>query len=192
MATFFTVAFAASRTAFWWTAPTITTASSPRPADAIARAPYQFSNEVIREFRVSSNGYSAELGRAGGAVFNVVTNSGGDHWHGTGFFYVREPILTPSRPTSPANRTKSSGNSAAPTAAFPANRVFLYLGYDQRQLTVPSLVQFGNGASSVVPQADDNDRKDKTWSSPRPSSSTPWLANTPHRWAATPDSPSST
>ena len=72
------------------------------------------------------------------------------------------------------------------------NRVFLYLGYDQRQLTVPSLVQFGNGASSVVPQADDYDRKDKTWSSPRPSSSTPWLANTPHRWAATPDSPSST
>ena len=30
------------------------------------RAPYQFSNEVIKEFRVSSNSYSAELGRAGG------------------------------------------------------------------------------------------------------------------------------
>src|SRR5271165_3364367 len=28
------------------------------------RAPYQFSNEVIKEFRVSSNSYSAELGRA--------------------------------------------------------------------------------------------------------------------------------
>src|SRR5664279_4263294 len=54
------------------------------------RAPYQFSNEVIKEFRVSSNGYSAELGRAGGAVFNVVTNSGGNHWHGTSFLYVRD------------------------------------------------------------------------------------------------------
>jgi hypothetical protein len=41
---------------------------------------------VIKEFRVSSNGYSAELGREGGAVFNVVTNSGGNYWHGTGFF----------------------------------------------------------------------------------------------------------
>ena len=49
-------------------------------------APYQFGNEVIKEFRVSSNGYSAELGREGGAVFNVVTNSGGNYWHGTGFF----------------------------------------------------------------------------------------------------------
>jgi carboxypeptidase family protein len=30
------------------------------------RAPYQFSNEVVREFRVSSNSYGAESGRAGG------------------------------------------------------------------------------------------------------------------------------
>ena len=39
------------------------------------RAPYQFSNEVVQEFRVSSNTYGAELGRAGGAVVNVVTKS---------------------------------------------------------------------------------------------------------------------
>ena len=32
------------------------------------RAPYQFSNEVVQEFRVSSNTCGAELGRAGGAV----------------------------------------------------------------------------------------------------------------------------
>jgi hypothetical protein len=37
------------------------------------RAPYQFSNEVVQEFRVSSNTYGADLGRAGGAVVNVVT-----------------------------------------------------------------------------------------------------------------------
>jgi hypothetical protein len=30
------------------------------------RAPYQFSNEVVQEFRVSSSGYGAESGRAGG------------------------------------------------------------------------------------------------------------------------------
>ena len=31
------------------------------------RAPYQFSNEVVQQFRVSSNTYGAELGRSGGA-----------------------------------------------------------------------------------------------------------------------------
>jgi hypothetical protein len=54
------------------------------------RTPYQFSNEVIKEFRVSSNGYSVELGRAGGAVLNVVTTSGSNRWRGSGFFYVRD------------------------------------------------------------------------------------------------------
>ena len=54
------------------------------------RAPYQFSNEVIKEFRVSSNSYSAELGRAGGAVFNVATKSGTNQWHGSDFYYLRD------------------------------------------------------------------------------------------------------
>src|SRR5690242_19407571 len=49
------------------------------------RAPYQFSNEVIQEFRVSSNAGSAETGRAGGAVVNIVTKSGTNKYHGTAF-----------------------------------------------------------------------------------------------------------
>src|SRR5438552_3685565 len=57
------------------------------------RAPYQFSNEVVQEFRVSSNTYGAELGRAGGAVVNVVTKSGSNHWHGTNFYFLRDSKL---------------------------------------------------------------------------------------------------
>jgi hypothetical protein len=47
------------------------------------RAPYQFSNEVVQEFRVSPNSVSAESGRAGGAVVNIVTKSGSNKFHGT-------------------------------------------------------------------------------------------------------------
>ena len=53
------------------------------------RAPYQFSNEVIQEFRVSPNSVSAESGRSAGAVVNVVTKSGSNKFHGTGFYYLR-------------------------------------------------------------------------------------------------------
>jgi Carboxypeptidase regulatory-like domain len=48
-------------------------------ARGLYRTPYQFSNEVVQEFRVSSNSYGAEQGRAGGAVVNVVTKSGSNH-----------------------------------------------------------------------------------------------------------------
>src|SRR5207247_11316199 len=36
------------------------------------RPPYQFSEESVQEFQVNQNGFSAEFGRAGGAVINVV------------------------------------------------------------------------------------------------------------------------
>ena len=126
------------------------------------RAPYQFSDEVIKEFRVSSNGYSAELGRAGGAVFNVVTNSGGNCWHGTGFLYARDRTFdaqsayVTSQPDE--HQRQFGGTFSGPLVK---NRVFLYLGYDQHQLTVPAIMQFGNGASTVVPQPADYDRLDQ-------------------------------
>src|SRR4029078_9969560 len=47
------------------------------------RRPYQFSEESVQEFQVNQNGFSAEFGRAGGAVINVVTKSGTNDWHGS-------------------------------------------------------------------------------------------------------------
>jgi hypothetical protein len=32
------------------------------------RAPFQFSQDAVKEFQVNANGYSAKYGRAGGAV----------------------------------------------------------------------------------------------------------------------------
>ena len=58
------------------------------------RAPYQFSDEVIQEFRVSSNGYNAEMGRAGGAVMNVVTRSGSNRIHGSLLYLLRDGRLS--------------------------------------------------------------------------------------------------
>src|SRR5689334_12585398 len=62
------------------------------------RAPYQFSQDAVQEFQVNSNGYSAELGRAGGAVINVVTKSGTNSFHGTAFEFFRDRGLNANDP----------------------------------------------------------------------------------------------
>ena len=38
--------------------------------------PYQFSEDVIREFQVTSTGFEAEFGQSGGGLVNTVTKSG--------------------------------------------------------------------------------------------------------------------
>src|SRR5271166_4056663 len=104
------------------------------------RAPYQFSNEVIKEFRVSSNSYSAELGRAGGAVFNVVTKSGSNEWHGTSFYYLRDGAFDAQQPYAtckPDDRQQQFGGTLG--GPIRKDRVFFYAGFDEHLLTVPPL-----------------------------------------------------
>ena len=115
------------------------------------RAPYQFSNEVIKEFRVSSNAYSAELGKAGGAVFNVVTKSGTNDWHGGAFYYLRDRIFDAQQSyvtSQPDDRQQQFGGTIG--GPIRKDRLFFYAGFDQHLLTMPSVMQFANGASSVV------------------------------------------
>ena len=54
------------------------------------RAPYQFSQDAVREFQVNSNSYSPEYGRAGGAVINVITKSGTNDFDGSLFEFYRD------------------------------------------------------------------------------------------------------
>ena len=73
------------------------------------RAPYQFSQDAVQEFQVNSNSYSAELGRAGGAVINVVTKSGTNSFHGTAFEFFRDRGLNANDPIYSLQRAFAQG-----------------------------------------------------------------------------------
>jgi hypothetical protein len=47
------------------------------------------SVDAVQEFRVQSNGYSAEYGHSAGAVVNVTIKGGTDQFHGTGWEFFR-------------------------------------------------------------------------------------------------------
>src|SRR5581483_289695 len=113
------------------------------------RAPYQFSNEVVQEFRVSTNSYGAELGRAGGAVVNVVTKSGSNRLHGSAFYYLRDsrfnaqPAFTDFKPT---DRQQQFGFTLG--GPLRRSRAFFYRGFYQHFFRVPTVVQLATGGYS--------------------------------------------
>ncbi|MGA2979680.1 MAG: carboxypeptidase regulatory-like domain-containing protein [Terriglobales bacterium] len=118
------------------------------------RAPYQFSDEVIQEFRVQSSGYGAESGRAGGAVVNVVTKSGTNHWHGSAFYHLRDSELGGAAPAFVGFNPSNEQHQFGATIGGPIQRskTFFLAGYDQHIFNVPAVVQFYDGSTVVVPQ----------------------------------------
>lgn len=85
------------------------------------RNPYTFSQESVAEFQVNTNGYGAEVGRAGGGVINVISRSGTNEFHGTGFWFARRTDWN-------ANR---SSNKFTPSARFPEGLPRQRYVYDQ-------------------------------------------------------------
>ena len=129
------------------------------------RPPYQFSEESVQEFQVNQNGFSAEFGRAGGAVINVVTKSGTNQFHGGAFEYFRDEALNANDPLVKANqfragqpnrRAKLQINQFGGRVGGPIkqNRAFFFFTYDGQRANVPQVMDVPNiGAAPAAAQS---------------------------------------
>jgi hypothetical protein len=54
---------------------------------------WQPSVEIVQEFKVENNSFSAEFGNNGGTVVNVVLKEGGDKFHGSGWWFGQRSAL---------------------------------------------------------------------------------------------------
>ncbi|HEY0143099.1 MAG TPA: TonB-dependent receptor [Thermoanaerobaculia bacterium] len=112
------------------------------------RAPYQFSQDAVQEFQVNANAYSAEYGRAGGAVINVVTKSGTNDLSGSLFYFLRDKRYNANdyineinnRAKSPYHFDQYGGSIGGPIVT---DRHFFFLNIDAQRNDQPNLVVFG-------------------------------------------------
>ena len=97
--------------------------------------------EAVREFKVQTNLYSADVGRSSGAVVDVITKSGTNRLHGSLFEFLRNSAMdarnffSPKGTAFPAFRLNQFGGSFGGPVVLPKlyngkNRTFFFVDYE--------------------------------------------------------------
>jgi Carboxypeptidase regulatory-like domain/TonB dependent receptor len=92
--------------------------------------------DVIQEFRVSTNNFSAEFGRNSASAVNVVTKSGTNQQHGTAYEFVRNDRLdAKSALATQKDPLKFNQFGATNGGAVLRNKLFYFAAYEGLRLT---------------------------------------------------------
>jgi hypothetical protein len=106
------------------------------------RAAIDITLEAVQEFQVVATGASAEFGRTGGGVVNVITKSGTNEFHGSAFYFQRLRALasdtSDGQPLTGFHREQFGGTVGGPIRK---DRVFFFGAFEQirENLTRPNL-----------------------------------------------------
>jgi outer membrane receptor protein involved in Fe transport len=114
------------------------------------------SSESVEEFRVLASNYSAEYGRAAGAVVTAITKSGGNLFQGSGYFFLRDEALDARNffdpPVPPDFNLKQYGASLG--GPIRRDRIFFFTNYEG------SRKHLGASQTGTVPTQSFRDRAD--------------------------------
>ena len=97
---------------------------------------YDVSTEAIQEFQVNRNSFSAEFGFTAGTAVNIITKSGTNSFHGSGFIFYRSDATSARNPFD----TLNPGKKSADKQVFPGftlggpivkNKLFFFTNYER-------------------------------------------------------------
>jgi hypothetical protein len=107
--------------------------------DAIDNSALHPSLEMVQEFKLEANNYSAEFGRYSGGQVNINTKSGTNRFHGTLFEFLRNDALDaknffvlPTQDKPPLRRNQFGGSVGGP---IKKDKLFFFFSYEGLRLT---------------------------------------------------------
>ena len=129
------------------------------------RIGYSSAKASVQEFQVNTSNYSAEYGRAAGAVINTVTKSGSNGLHGEAYFYDRDnewgatnpftrlttqtaPGVFTSAPYKPKDVRKIYGGGIG--GPIIKNRVFFFFAVDRYDRNFPGTAVPGSPSAFLA------------------------------------------
>ena len=105
--------------------------------------------DALEEFSVQTNNYSAEFGRASGAVVNIVTKSGTNQLHGSMFEFLRNGAMNARNFYAPVpDHLKRNQYGATAGGKIIKDRLFFFGSYQGTQLRN---ISTGNTAFVLTP-----------------------------------------
>jgi outer membrane receptor protein involved in Fe transport len=104
--------------------------------DVVGGSLINISQDAIQEFQIATNRFSAELGRSGSSIINIVTKGGSNEVHGSTSFFFRDRNLQAlpatfdrSSPDPPFDREQFSAAIGGPIVK---NKLFWFGSFEYR------------------------------------------------------------
>jgi hypothetical protein len=92
------------------------------------------SLDSIEEFKIERNSYGAQFGGAGGGVITLVTKSGTNQFHGSGYYFGRndaldtkDPILNAINPTAKKNSVRQNNFGFSIGGPVKKDKIFFFV-----------------------------------------------------------------
>jgi Carboxypeptidase regulatory-like domain len=122
--------------------------TNAEPNGGITAATYLPSPEAVEEFKVEQTNFSAEYGFSRSSVVNMITRSGTNKFHGSGYDFVRDALFDANnwfadragQPLPPLRRNNFGFTFGGPIIK---NKTFFFVDYDGLRSTGLGTATFG-------------------------------------------------